>query len=270
MSVLGIIMMQVITMFQPEAIFETGSGGNLVAVESSREETSVRLHFPTDATLAWNVPLTAYLSDEADVHHPLLRSEASGSDWLLVFEALPPTTRVFDLVGDSIHRWIGIHSGVHSIHFPKVRPQLDENAEIADSIGKIIRDYSFEEVLRDDSLYAIVKARLPQLRNYVVWKWKLSAHEAFVLRRNQERYQPASPSPAASTLSHHELSATPCYIPASPPKRKNFFQRLFGSSKKKKEKEKEQEAATTTKPRPLSRFEQKMLQENRTQPIKNK
>lgn len=270
MNILGIIMMQVITMFQPEAIFETGSGGSLAAVESSRDETSIRVHFPSEAAILWDVPPTAYLSDEADVHHPLLRSEASGKDWLLVFEALPTTTRVFDLIGDNAHRWIGIHSGIRSIHFPSVRPQLDENARIDDSIDKIIRDYSFEEVLRDDSLYAIAKARLPELRNYVVWKWKLSAHEAFVLRRNQERYQPASPSPAASTLSHHELSATPRYVPAAPPKRKNFFQRLFGSSKKKKEKEKEQEAATTTKPRPLSRFEQKMLQENRTQPIKNK
>ena len=266
MNILGIIMMQVITMFQPEAIFETGSGGSLAAVETSRGETSIRVRFPSEAALLWNVPTTAYLSDETDVHHPLLRSEAFGNDWLLVFEALPPTTRVFDLVADNAHRWIGIHSGIRSIHFPTVRPQFDENAKIDDSIDRIIHDYCFEEVLSNDSLYAIAKARLPQLRDYVVWKWKLSAHEAFVLRRNQERYQPTSPSPAANTLSHHELSATPRYVPAAPPKRKNFFQRLFGSSKKKKEKE--LEVAPTNKPRPLSRFEQKMLQENRTQPIK--
>lgn len=103
MNILGIIMMQVITMFQPEAIFETGSGGSLATVETSRGETSIRVRFPSEAALLWDVTPTAYLSDETDVHHPLLRSEAFGNDWLLVFEALPPTTRVFDLVADNAH-----------------------------------------------------------------------------------------------------------------------------------------------------------------------
>lgn len=238
--------MQIITMFQPEPIISSGGAGRITAVELAPTETRVRLHSEGDSA-AWMIPQTAYLSDEQDRHHPLLRLEAEDKDVILVFEALPTATRVFDLVGDEHHRWMGVHSGVRSLHLPSVRPLFHADAEISDSIGRIIRENSFKEELSNDSVYAAMANRLPQLRDYIVWKWKLTAHEAFILRREQERPLPEAAKSAATAVTSTTPHTRTFVNSRMPQPRQTFFQRLF----------------SPRKPRPLSRFEQKMLQENR-------
>lgn len=257
--------MQALTMFQPEAILNTGVGG-IVSVEMGPQATVVRLHDDSKSAHPWTIPPTAYLSDEADKHYALLRIDNDEVDEVLTFEALPATTRVFDLIGDSLHRWLGVHSGVRAMRFAEVHPRYDDHATITDSIADFLHVVSLEGLLADDSLYASVKAHLPLYRNYVVWKWKLTPHEAFLLRRMQERTPQSASSGQANTPSQRSVISLPTQLSTqvSRPKRGNFFQRLFGRSKKKEDTTPPASAATQQKPRPLSRFEQKMLQESRT------
>ena len=258
MTTLGIILMQAITMFQPKAIIATGGGGDIVAVELGQTETRVHLQRDMNDD-AWQVPLTTYLSDEADMHHALLRFEAQDEKFVLVFDALPTTTRVFDLIGDERHRWMGVHSGVRSLHIPRVRPVYNAEAEIPDSIGEIIRENSLTETLRNDSVYATMSSCLPLLRDYVVWKWKLTPHEAFVLRRELERPMPIMTEMATTTTQPPTNRIHIFDNSRMPQPRQSFFKRLFS----KKKKEGTPSGANAHKPRPLSRFEQKMLQERR-------
>ena len=44
MTTLGIILMQIITIFQPEAIVKTGEGGQIVTVELGQTEKIGRAH----------------------------------------------------------------------------------------------------------------------------------------------------------------------------------------------------------------------------------
>lgn len=237
--------MQVITMFQPKPIVATGGGGEIVAVEFGQTETRVRLHQDAGRSMVWNVPMSAYLSDETDRHYALQRVDIQDSDLVIAFAPLPPVTRVFDLVGDSRHRWLGVHSGVRALTIPSVRPKYDENAKIADSIEEIIKEYSLETELGNDSVYLALRSQLPQLRDYVAWKWKLSPHEAFVLRQKQERPMPSMPASsgiAARASAAHSGNARTFVNSRMPQPRKSLFHR---------------------RPRPLSRFEQKTLQESR-------
>lgn len=245
MTTLGIILMQIITMFQPRAIVATGGGGEIVAVEFGQVETRVRLHQDAGSSVTWNVPLSAYLSDEDDNHHALQRVDIEDGDVVLAFAPLPPTTRIFDMVGDRRHRWLGVHSAVRSLTIPYVRPKYDENAKIADSIEKIIEENSLEAELGNDSVYLALHSQLPQLRDYVVWKWALSPHEAFVLRQKQERPMPtiSASSGTSSRTSSSPSGNTRTFVNSRMPQpRKSLFHR---------------------RPRPLSRFEQKTLQESR-------
>ena len=259
MTTLGIILMQIITMFQPEVIVETGGDEQIVSVELGQTETRLHLHHGNnDAT--WTIPPTAYLSDETDRHHTLIRIDRQDEDIMLVFEPLPMTTRIFDLVGDEQHRWMGVHSGVRSLQIPNVRPEFNGDAEIPDSIERIIRSNSLTEQLSDDSIYMALKNRLPLFRDYVAWKWKLTPHEAYVLRRAHERPMTDMAKVPATTIQTPTKSVRTFVNNRMPQPRQSFFQRLF--SKKKKE-EKDPPATSSHKPRPLSRFEQKTLQETR-------
>ena len=151
------------------------------------------------------------------------------------------------------------------MRFAEVHPRYDDHAIITDSIASFLHVVSLEGLLADDSLYASVKTRLPLYRNYVAWKWKLTPHEAFLLRRMQERSPQSISSGQANTPSQRSVSSLPTqqFTQVSRPKRGNFFQRLFGRFKKKEDTTSPASAATQQKPRPLSRFEQKMLQESR-------
>jgi hypothetical protein len=102
MNVLVIILLQAITMFQPEAIVQTGEG-TVVAVETEQTETRVSLRFTTAAD-SWPAPATMFLSDEADDHHALRSSHVEDSILDLTFAALPPPTRASDIRGDDLYR----------------------------------------------------------------------------------------------------------------------------------------------------------------------
>jgi len=254
MNALGIILLQVITMFQPEAIVQT-SEGTVVAVETEQAETRVRLRFAS-ADGRWAVPSTILLSDETDGHHALRSSRTEGADLILTFDALPPTTRVFDIVGDEHHRWMGVHSAARTMNFAQVRPKFDGNAKIAHSIDSIIHECGLVKALEDDSVFARLQPDLPRLRDYIVWKWKLSPHEAFLLARtHQTRTETETlKRTVTATRSLDEL-------PSAPKSRRH-------SSRGRKVKEKEappppSAAVLPRKVRPLSRFEQKMLQERK-------
>ena len=260
MNALGIILLQVITMFKPEAIVQTGDG-TVVAVEMEQTETRVRLHFTSTAD-RWTVPSTAILSDESDRHHALLSSRTEGSDLILTFEALPPTTRVFDIVGDERHRWMGVHSATRTMSFAHVRPKFDENAKIAHSIDSIINACGLTGTLSDDSALVRLQPNLPRLRDYIVWKWKLSPHEAFLLARS---HQAKTGTIMITKTGTKTITGTTTRsldeLPSAPRSKRN-------SSGRKKVKEKKSTpppsaAVLPRKVRPLSRFEQKMLQERK-------
>ncbi|MBR0272905.1 MAG: hypothetical protein IJQ59_02290 [Bacteroidaceae bacterium] len=256
MQLLGIIIMQALTLFQPEALLETRGGGRIVSVEMARQETRVRLHHEDSLTL----PAGTYLSDEADRHYALQRIEREGGDRVYIFNPIPTTTRIFDIIAER-QRWMGVHSAIRSVRFPVVRQKYDDSAVIPDSINQLIHDVSLEAFLDDEEWYHAVKSRLPLYRDYVAWKWQLSPHAVFLLRRLQERI----PQTVASSISPISSKSSATFIPYSEPqrpRRRNFFQRLFGRSKR-------TELPVSPdvpqqKPRPLSRFEQKMLQESRT------
>ena len=258
MTTLGIILMQIITMFQPEAIIETGGGGSITAVELGQTETHLRLHDGGSEAM-WSIPSTAFLSDESDRHYALLRINRRDESLDLVFEPLPKTTRIFDLIGDERHRWMGVHSGIRSLHIPTVRPVFNTETEIPDSIDRIIQVNSLTEELSNDSIYMAMKSSLPRFRDYVVWKWKLSPHEAYILRREHERTMAEEAKSPTATIQTPTSSVRTFVNSRMPQARQSLFQRLFS----KKKKEEASPPATSHKPRPLSRFEQKTLQETR-------
>ena len=251
--------MQAITMFQPKAILQTSDGDSIVSVEMSHHETRICVHHHDSLTL----PLSTYLSDEADRHYALRHIEESTPDRVYVFDSIPTTTRIFDIIVDHRHRWMGVHSAIRAIRFPAVRLRYDESAIIPDSIDRIVHDISLEDLLDDNVWYHAMKACLPLYRDYVSWKWKLPPNAIFLLRRLQEKApQTSSATRHSEVQSPQQTSVISPFTEPQRPRRKNFFQRLFSRSKRKKEQT--PSATSQQKPRPLSRFEQKMLQESRT------
>lgn len=264
MTTLGIILLHILAMFQPEPIIDTGRG-RIAAVEFTDSATLLRLHATVASDTLWLGSSGVYLSDESDARYPLRHVASDGSSLLLTFAPLPATTRIFDVIGDDAHRWIGVHSRVRSLRLPTAHPKYDADAKIADFIEEIIHRYSVETLLRDDTLQARVRPRLPLLRDYVVWKWKLSPHEAFVFARNHQRYAETS-VPTAGTRTAHAMGGTTGQrtldeIPAAPKPRQRLMKRLLG---KKSSEAPPSAAVRPRKPKPLSRFEQKMLQEMRS------
>ena len=257
MNVLSIILLQAITMFQPEAIVQTGEG-TVVAVETEQTETRVSLRFTTAAD-SWPVPTTMFLSDEADGHHALRSSHVEDSILVLTFEALPPTTRVFDIIGDNLHRWMGVHSATRAMSFAHVRPRFDENAKITHSIDSIIYECGLIRTLEDDSAFARLQPNLPRLRDYIVWKWKLSPHEAFILAR---RHQEISEAKTLATTKTKTSIRSLDELPMAPKSKR----RSSGRAKAKTQEPVSPPPSAAVLPRkirPLSRFEQKMLQERK-------
>ena len=121
-----------------------------------------------------------------------------------------------------------------------------------------------EEMLTDDTLYAFVRQQLPLFRDYVAWKWKLAPHEAFLLQREHEHLEQMRNGQTASgthdpAQPHDSVPLPPIrrQLPHGPkPPRPNLLQRLFGHKE-------EGTPPNSKRPRPVSHFEQKMLQEMR-------
>lgn len=266
MNLLGIIFLQVVTMFRPQTIASTDNG-IISVVESGPHETVVRLHY-NSLDEGWGVPACAFLSDEADCHHPLLRTERADGDLVLTFEALPAATRVFDIIGDETHRWMGVHSGAREISFAHVRPKFDEKAKNAHFIDSIIYENGLVKALENDSLRSLLRPRLSLLRDYIVWKWKLSPHEAFILARSHQKYGGATAESGTVENNGVALRATPTRsldeLPTAPkPKKKRGGHK--GAKERKADAPPPSAAVLPRKVRPLSRFEQKMLQELKLQ-----
>ena len=175
-----------VQMYQPRALLSAYDAEKLVAVEFGEGETRVEIH-----PLEWEIPAATYASDEADVHYALLRAEQHGENLVLVFEALPQTTRLLDIVFEGTpRRWMGIHSGARGLQFPTLKPRFDESATVPADIEEILRVNALSDLLSSDSIYTAISCQLPAFRDYVVWKWKLNAHQAFLLRRGQNRPTP--------------------------------------------------------------------------------
>ena len=175
-----------VQMFQPRALLSAYDAEKLVAVELGEGETRVVIH-----PLEWEIPAATYASDEADGHHALLRIEQQGEELVLVFEALPQTTRLLDIVFEGTsRRWMGIHSGARALQLPTLNPRFDESAVVSSDMEEILRVNALTELLSSDSVYAAISRQLPAFRDYVVWKWKLNAHQAFLLRKGQKRPTP--------------------------------------------------------------------------------
>lgn len=258
MNTLAIILLQIITLLRPEAIVATADAP-VVAVELRSEATLVRIGRDSLQTVPWQVPPTAFLSDEADVHHKLLSSTSDAEGCVMLFEPLPPTTRVFDLVADASHRWLGIHSSMRRITFPATRAKYDKDAKIAHSIDSVIRQNSLQELLDDAGFYERVKSRLPLLRDYIAWKWRLSAHEVFVLAKAHQRDGAASALPTAvGGPTVRSLDALP-----EAPKASRRQRQREERARRQRANPPPSAAVKPRKVRSLSRFEQKMLQEMR-------
>lgn len=178
-------------MYQPRALLSAYDAEKLVAVELGEWETRVVAH-----ALEWEVPAATFASDEAGRRYSLLRKEERGTDLVLVFRPLPQTTRLMDIVFEGTpRRWMGIHSGARSLQFPSIRPRFDEHATVPDTIQAILRANTLSDLLSSDSLYTAVYRQLPTFRNYIAWKYKLTAHQVFLLQRETERNRPASDAP---------------------------------------------------------------------------
>ena len=256
-------------MWQPRPILSTVPTLHVTAVTLGEEETVVVLGAqpPISSHLSSLIPhlsSAACASDEADHHYPLLRTAQTDSTLTLVFSALPQDTRLLDVVIDSTHRWMGIHSGIRALRLPAAHPQFDADATVPDSINDIIQANTLEEMLTDDTLYAFVRQQLPLFRDYVAWKWKLAPHEAFLLQREHEHLEQMRNGQTASgthdpAQPHDSVPLPPIrrQLPHGPkPPRPNLLQRLFGHKE-------EGTPPNSKRPRPVSHFEQKMLQEMR-------
>jgi hypothetical protein len=251
-----------VQMWQPSAILSTVPTLHITAVTLGEEETVIVLH---PRGLLTGVPETAYLSDEADRHYPLLRAEPTDTTLTLIFKALPQDTRLLDVMLDDSRRWMGVHSGIRNLRLPAAHPQFDADATLPDSTAAIVQASTLEDILADDSIYAAVKRQLPLFRDYVVWKWKLTPHAAYLLHRAHEHLalmRQASPGVASladpSPPPRDSAANAPFrkQLPHGPkPRQPNLLQRLFGRKTK--------AAPANSHPRPISRFEQKMLQEMR-------
>lgn len=183
----------IVTMYQPRALLSAYDADKLLAVDFGNQMTCIVTH-----AVGWEIPAATYASDEADRHYPLVRVEKKGTDLFLVFEAMPQTTRLLDVVFEGTpRRWMGIHSGVRALQFPTVRPQLDENALVPDSIGRILRANELSDLLSTDSTYAAISHQLTTFRNYVAWKWKLTPHQFFLLQRSHERIPRTANAPTS-------------------------------------------------------------------------
>ncbi len=85
---------------------------------------------------------------------------------------------------------MGIHSGARALQLPTLNPRFDESAVVSSDMEEILRVNALTELLSSDSVYAAISRQLPAFRDYVVWKWKLNAHQAFLLRKGQKRPTP--------------------------------------------------------------------------------
>ena len=251
LATLPALAQRAVQMWQPTAILATGGCGTVTQVEFSETETSVTL----DCSIV-QVPVTTYASDEYDHHYSLLRTEQRDNATVLVFSALPITTRLFDLCMSRSCRWMGLHSAVRGMRLPVAHPTFDDSAAVPDSITEVLAVNALSDLLISDSAYLAVKDQLPLFRDYVVWKWHLSPHAAYLLQRSHEWVVQQDPQTTAAPIkekSHIVLRS----LPRAPQPRRNLFQRLFGH--------KEEVPSATSKSsqhsRPISRFEQKMLQE---------
>ena len=233
-------------MYQPRALLSAYDAEKLVAVELGEWETRVVAH-----ALGWDVPAATFASDEAGRHYSLLRIEERGTDLVLVFKPLPQTTRLMDIVFEGTQRqWVGIHSGTRSLQFPSIRPRFDENATLPDSIKAVLRANALADLLSSDSLYTAVYRQLPTFRNYIAWKYKLTAHQVFLLQRETERNRPVSD---ASTGDERQRSTSSQAGGSSRAGASESSLRTLPRAPK----------PTRRQLKRLSRFEQKMIQEQR-------
>ena len=232
-------------LWQPTPILTTDGTAQLVAVELGRSQTCLTFR----CLRPWQPSADTYLSDERDRHHRLLRTEARGSDLLLYFDALPRATRLLDFEGGQGHRWVGLHSALRAVHFPTLRPRRDEHAILPDSIGDLLRANDLSELAASDSAYAAVQRQLPLFRDYIAWKWHLTPHQVFLLQRSHESYRPAASSARpAGTIQGDDSSAGTAVLPS----RQEEIRSLPRAPKPSRRELKR-----------FSRFEQKMLQEQR-------
>lgn len=269
-STLDVWPQRAVTMWQPVAILSLGQGIGVSGVTFGKQSTCVTL---VD-TLGLLRPSTAtYASDEEDMHYQLTHSECDTASHTitLYFNALPQTTRLMDLCvddGRQTWRWWGLHSAIRTILLPATRPQYDADVTLSAEREALLSECSLAEALAIDTVRTMVQRNLPAYRNYIAWKWKLTAHEQFVVQQAMEtsfHSRVVSRATRANTHAylhdgHEPEQPTTAQANASPRKR-SLFRRLFGGSGKKRL---ELEPSTTLRQqRALSPFEQKMLQEIR-------
>lgn len=252
LTLTSVVLADSVRMWQPIPILSTVPARPITAVTLGEEETIIMFSTHSSLNLQLSSLNSAYASDEDDRHYSLLRTAQTDSTLTLVFSALPQNTRLLDVVLDSTHRWMGVHSGIRNLRLPATHPQFNAEASVSDSIETILRANVLEDILTDDSTYTAMKRQLPLFRDYVAWKWKLTPHEVFLLQREHERLELLRNGQSAANTNHTEqthdsVTNLPIrkHLPHGPkPPRPNLFQRIF-------------------RPRPISRFEQKMLQEIR-------
>lgn len=252
------------TIPSPISILSTEASLDLISVELGRGQTRICLSSAQQLVF----PQTAYLSDETDQHHPLQRVVAQGDTVILFFDPIPQVTRVFDMILDESHRLMGIHSSLRILHFPSSRPQFDEHAIVADSIRAIIsaNDLSSLSFLKNplgsstpanlsSEETVLTPQRLALYCDYIVWKWHFTPHQAYLLQQSIQRNRTV---PASSTSTSHDALVTggSTSSTSSPPAahpNKDVLLRTLPRAPKPTRRERKR----------FSRFEQKMLQEQR-------
>lgn len=269
----GLRAQQMQTLWQPTPLLEQSQGVHVTNAEWDSRHTRVAFRVAHADAATFTLRPTICLSDEDGTLHPCVEARGlrlgvptavpadSALTFTLVFDALPPLTRLFDIIEDTVpqaRRWMGIHSALRAARFPVMRGRPSAADTIRASARPIIRRFGLQALLDSadpDSVYRQLQPQLPVYRDYVAWKWRLTPAEVYeLMSRPATVAQPAAGGAAKPSqfrpLSRpaSDTSTPPAAAAPSKPRKTSFFSRLFGRKQKAK---------------PMSRFEQKMLQEQR-------
>ena len=248
-------------MWNPEPILTTDSVLHLIAVELGTQETRVTflLTSPSgsvESSPFTSIPAAAFASDEAAIRHPLLRNEQHGDSLILIFDALSQNTRLLDIEIPDGRRWVGIHSTLRALHLPTARPHFDEHAIVPDSIDAVLRANDLSAFLSSDAVYISIHRRLPLFRDYIAWKYHLTPHQVFLLQRSYEK--------RATSASFEEREKTLSPFPQKGERHPSLTGGTgSGASPRALSTLPRGPKPTRKELKRLSKFEQKMLQEQR-------
>ena len=265
-----------VTMWQPTAVLEVSHGLHVRSVELAPEQTTIGFSVSRADASSVRLQPTICLSDEAGQTYACRKAEGitldaevavptdSALTFTLTFDALPSETRLFDIVEER-RCWMGVHSGVRTMRFPATRAQQRADGQVSPKAQELIDRFGVSALLGSDvpdSIYTQYETQLTAYRDYMAWKWSLTPHELYYLMYRSLPTARTQSTPASSAekgdQTRRSQGAKNTAVRATDANGRTgdggdkkaqggFLSRLFGKKK----------------PKPMSAFEHKMLQEQR-------